>query len=309
MANQPVANLTVAIATLRRPRSLARCLDALLAAEMLPAEVIVVDQSRDEATQSVVERRRGAGMPLVYVRQEQRGLSVSRNAAIANATQPVIAFTDDDCVPDNSWVAVANKAFSTPPSPDGLTGRVLPLGPQAPGTYAVSARDSTTRRDIRGKVVPWLVGTGGNFVAKRECFQLVGLYDNRLGAGSPGKAAEDADMFYRLLCAGACIRYDPASVVYHARQSEAQLLSSCWNYGFGIGALCGIWLRQQDRYMIRVLGFWSRYLCRKLAGALVHTNGMQVREPVLSLRGTARGLLYGWRLNDGSMDRQEKSVP
>ena len=39
------AELTVAIATLDRPVALARCLDALEVGSLLPAEIVVVDQS------------------------------------------------------------------------------------------------------------------------------------------------------------------------------------------------------------------------------------------------------------------------
>lgn len=287
------ADITVAIATLNRPKSLARCLDGVLKGLVLPAEIIIVDQSRDNATQSLIaEAFRGVGR-IIYMRQEQRGLSASRNAAIKCARQPIIAFTDDDCVPDSVWVSSIEKAFAASLAPDAVAGRVLPLGPAEPGTFVVSPREGRTRADWRGKRIPWLVGTGGNFAARRDKFSLSGMYDERLGAGAPGKAAEDSEMIYRLLRAGACIRYEPDAIVYHERQSKAQRLASRWTYGHGIGALCGIWLRRGDPFAFWMLAYWLLGLFREMPGILVRRQWMEANQRIQNLRGTASGLAYG----------------
>jgi GT2 family glycosyltransferase len=297
------ANLTVAIATLNRPDGLADCLRALLTGEVVPAEVVVVDQSSDSATQEVVERLRDRITSILYTRQGQKGLSASRNAALVTATRPAIAFTDDDCVPDRCWVAALDRALNSAESTEalgGVTGRVLALGPEVQGTYPVSIRTGTSRRDFRGRAIPWLVGTGGNFAAWRDRFERVGLFDERLGAGAPGKAAEDADMFYRFLRAGLLIRYAPDAVVYHARQSETRRFASRWDYGFGIGTLCGIWLQRRDPYMIRILAFWLSSLAGEFAGSLARAKRTEARQRVLSLRGTLSGLANGLQLPDTS---------
>lgn len=288
-----VAQLTATIATLDRPDALSRCLDALLAGEVAPAEVIVVDQSQNDATQLIIEQRQAKAAPIIYVRQSQRGLSASRNAAIARAGYPVVAFTDDDCVPDRGWITAIDRTFASPTAPDAMTGRVLPLGPDEPGLYVVSLREEAIRAEFSGRVVPWLVGTGGNSAVKREWLDRVAGYDERLGAGSPGKAAEDADLFYRLLRAGAHMRYEPDAVVYHERQSKARRLASRWSYGHGIGAFCGIWLCKRDLYALHILTYWLFSQCHALACAIGRRQWMQTHERSLSLRGTVRGLVYG----------------
>jgi GT2 family glycosyltransferase len=148
---------------------------------------------------------------------------------------------------------------------------------------------------FRGKVVPWAVGTGANSAAKREWFDRIGGYDERLGVGSSGKAAEDMDLFYRLLRAGATIQYQPDALVYHERQTRAQRLSSRWSYGYGIGAFSGIWLRRGDRFAWHVLGYWLFLQCRGLAQSLMRGQRFLAYQRVLSLRGTVRGVLYGLR--------------
>jgi glycosyltransferase involved in cell wall biosynthesis len=204
-----VAQISVAVATLNQPERLARCLDALLSGDVLPAEIIVVDQSQNDATQLLIAQRQASSTPLIYKRQHRRGLSVSRNAAVELARFPVLAVTDDDCIPDASWVSAIERAFAGAANPDVVTGRVLPFGADVPGQYAVSSRTSTTPRIFRRLEKPWVIGTGGNCAYKLAWAKHIRGYDERLGAGSPGGAGEDLDLLYQLLRKGARIQYEP----------------------------------------------------------------------------------------------------
>ena len=290
-----VAALSVAVATLDRPDALARCVDALLAGDVLPAEVLVIDQSANDATAVVLSQRPPAPVPVVHVRQARRGLSASRNAGAAHASGPIVAFTDDDCVPDRGWVAAVERAFADGSAPDAVTGRVLPLGPEEAGTFSISARSGSGRADYAGRTIPWRVGTGGNFAARREWLARVGGYDERLGAGSPGKAGEDMDLFYRLLKAGARLRYEPDAVVYHERQTRERRLATRRSYAHGIGAACAIWLRGGDAYAAVVIAHWLAHVGKASARALLARDWGMLRQRALSVRGTLSGLAHGWR--------------
>src|SRR5918996_719921 len=185
------AEISVAISTRHRPEALARCLDALAKGEVLPAEVVVVDQSRDERTHRVVEERRGGPLSLIYVRQDAQGLAVAQNAAVARTAQPVVAVTDDDCIPAPGWLAVIEKAFAEP-GLDGLGGRVLPLEPEGDKIYPVSSRTSTVRRDFQGWAAPWEMGSGNNFAVRRQVWDRIGWPAGRCTAAAWGCAAGSA---------------------------------------------------------------------------------------------------------------------
>jgi GT2 family glycosyltransferase len=286
------SNLTVAIATLNRPEGLAFCLDALLLGDTLPGEVIVIDQSKAQNGSPVITGR-DSPVPLIYIHQQRLGLSASRNAAIERAAFPIIAFTDDDCIPDRGWVAAINRALVEAPEIDAVTGRVLPFGPETPDTYPVSSRESTQRKDYHGKSIPWLVGTGGNFAFRRSWQERIGKFDEQLGAGSSGRACEDGDFIYRMLRAGAYIRYEPEAVIFHRRQSIVQRLNSRWNYGYGIGAFCGLWLRKLELYVGYILLYWIIGLLREMVSFAVTRNWEEVHQRMLIVRGTLRGLGYG----------------
>jgi GT2 family glycosyltransferase len=274
----------------------------LLSGKLLPGEIVIVDQGWTDATKTTIAERSNEFVPLVHIRQERRGLSSSRNVGITRTKYQVVAITDDDCVPDSDWVAVIDRTFCSANPPDALTGRILPFGPPVDGTYVVSARPGTLRREftgqLTGKVPPWDVGSGANVAMTRQCFIDVGGCNERLGAGSPGMAAEDVDLIYRLLRAGLRIRYEPDALVYHERQSKHQRITSRYSYGFGIGAFCAIWLRRGDRYPRRVLWNWLKDQTLALTQAAARCQWFDMYQRWLSLRGTLGGVIYGVRLGE-----------
>lgn len=286
--------ITVAVATLDRPEGLARCLTALAKGILRPTQVVVVDQGRDGA-EAAVAAARDRGLEIVHRRQERLGLAASRNLALSIARGSIVAMTDDDCVPDMGWVAALDRAFREDPDLAAVTGRVLPLGPDRPDLFAVSSRTGTARADFRGRTVPWQVGTGGNFALCRQWIERAGGYDERLGAGTAGGAGEDMDLLWRLLRAGARIRYEPDAMVFHERQSRERRLATRSSYGRGLGACCGLWLRGGDLDALGVLGRWLWMRAGMAGSGLRRRQWEALREELLVLRGTAAGLVYGLR--------------
>jgi GT2 family glycosyltransferase len=208
---RPIARITVAVAACDRPHPLVRCLEAIIRGSTLPAQLVVVDQSRDGAVEAEV---RGLVVPNVavqYIRQPRLGLSASRNAALAAATQPAIAFTDDDCVPDREWLAAVAAALAAPGAPAAVAGRVLPLGEPSAGRYVVSPRGDDQATDHRAGAVPWTVGTGGNFVARRAWLERIGGFDEDFFL-----YAEETDWQRRLVDAGRSVVVVDAVQAIHA---------------------------------------------------------------------------------------------
>ena len=275
MTGPPV--LSVGIATLDRPAALARCLDALLSGSVLPSEVIVIDQGQSRESAEVVRQHQDGSVPLIYLRQRRRGLSAARNAMIARTRTSHLVITDDDCVPGAEWLAAISRAFATAPVPDAVTGRVLALGPERPGTYAVSLRTATVRKDFVGPALPWVVGTGANFAVRKERLLRCGGDDDRL------------------LVSGARIRYEPDAVVYHERQPEARRMASRLAYSYGIGAACGMLFGRGDCRAVPMLWRWLSGRIARLLTALGDRDSNAARQAWLGVIGTIRGLGHGCR--------------
>ncbi len=246
MTPHACAEISVAIATRDRPELLARLLEALRAGDLHPREVVVVDQSGDDRSERISRERASGNLEIRYVRDYGKGLASAQNRAFSHAQCPVIAVTDDDCVPAADWLAVMENRFSAERELGALTGPVFPLPADDADLVPVSTRTSPLVRTFSGRHVPWEVGSGNNFAVRREWLEIVRGNDERLGPGASGQGGVDMDLFYRLLRSGARIRYDPACLVQHAKATKEERLARRAPYGHGIGADVAIWLRRGD---------------------------------------------------------------
>jgi glycosyltransferase involved in cell wall biosynthesis len=255
-------DVSVLICTRDRSALLEGCLDSVLGCAPPPAEVVVVDQSRDEATRSAVDRRQGSAAPIRYVRGIGTGLSRARNQGIPECAASVIAFTDDDCKVDTAWLEALTEPLRAGRA-DAAVGRTLPEvraggAEETSSFYAPMGSPVFSRRTH-----PWRVGGGGNFAAARDVLRRTGPYDERFGPGAPLESAEDMDLIHRLLRGGGRLVYSPKAVVWHRSwrtAPENRRLSRA--YGIGAGAyfakhfLAGDWIsgwRFVDRVAIRTV--------------------------------------------------------
>ena len=290
-----IAEISVALATVNRPAGARRCVDALLRGNTLPREIVVIDQSDNSLQLSSSDVGSVEEVRLTYRHQHRRGLSASRNAAIELARCPIIAFTDDDCVPDRDWVRQLSLAFVERPTA-AVAGSVCPLAANAPGLVAMSLRTSPRPRELaRPTTAPWQLGTGANLAVRRAWLDRIGPYDERLGAGSAGRAGEDIDLLFRLLRAGAVVRYEPSAIVRHALQTRQRRMLKRGDYGWGVGGCCGIHMRRRDALGALMLARWLGFRCRRGVAAMLRGDRQTAYEEVLILAGTAGGVAYGFR--------------
>jgi glycosyltransferase involved in cell wall biosynthesis len=208
--------ISVIVCTADRAEQLEACFESFaLARAEAPRdwELIVVDNGDSGATRDAVERRASRGdLPLRYVAEPRRGLSRARNTGVASARHPIVAFTDDDCRVAPNWLAEIAAAFSN--SDIGVLGGRVTLYDSADA--AVSIRPFTKPATIASLDDILLRLIGCNMAMRASVFGVVGAFDERLGAGTSLRAAEDFDFFYRCLKRGVTVRYSPLLHVQHA---------------------------------------------------------------------------------------------
>jgi GT2 family glycosyltransferase len=93
---------------------------------------------------------------------------------------------------------------------------------------------------------------------RRSVFPLVGLFDVRLGVGTPARSAEDLDFFYRCFKRGLKLRYSPAPHVYHAhgRRTPADVEELADGYMTGRGAFYFKHALRGDGHVLKRL-YWE----------------------------------------------------
>jgi glycosyltransferase involved in cell wall biosynthesis len=211
----------VVLATRDRADLLAGALGAVLGALRPQDELLVVDS----ASAGPETARLCARLGVRVLRVDEAGTSRARNAGLVATTAPLVAFTDDDCLPQPGWTAALSGAFSD--SLVGLvTGRVVP-DREVPAPVSVE-------ESVEPRAFTEPVGHGANCCFRREALLAVGGFDEQLGPGTPGRAAEDVDAFRRVLARGWTGRYEPAALVVH-RQWRGRGASVRRSFAYGVG--------------------------------------------------------------------------
>jgi glycosyltransferase involved in cell wall biosynthesis len=235
--------VSVVVCTRNRPEYLAKCLRSLQNLSPPPQQIIVVDNApNDDATRQLVEQIPG----IQYVLEPKPGLSVARNTGIRHSTGDIIAFTDDDAMVHPQWIIRLQQGFQDA-QVMAVTGLMLPAELETEAQlifhqntvgsgwgYRAQIFDHQFFAPMLHRGVPvWRIGAGVNMAFRRQVFQLVGYFDERLGAGASG-CSEDSELWYRILAAGGTCRYEPSAVIYHYhRQDLASLEHQAYQYMCG----------------------------------------------------------------------------
>jgi glycosyltransferase involved in cell wall biosynthesis len=196
--------VSVVVATHNRANDLARLLDGLAAQTRKPDEVIVVDDGSADGTSAVLDRRRrDGGLPLRVIRRPRAaGPATAREEGWRAASSDLVAFTDDDCVPDPEWLAEGERAWAR--SPDVFVqGRTAPQE-EHPGPFA-----RTLRVDRMNAAFPTC-----NMLYPRALLERVGGFDTETYGREPG--GEDCDLAWRAIEANARPVFAADAIVYHA---------------------------------------------------------------------------------------------
>jgi glycosyltransferase involved in cell wall biosynthesis len=208
---------SVVVCTRDRPGGLDRCLAALAQLEYPGLEVLVVDNAPSDDRAFEVARRAGVR----YLVEPIPGLSRARNTGARACSSEVIAFIDDDAVPDPTWLAHLAAQFDDP-DVAVATGRTLPLleAADASGSDFTDLGPSVVRFDRRHP--RWFeiasfggIGNGNNMAFRRRVFDEWLGFDVRLGRGALLSSCEEHRAFAQMIEAGYAVAYTPDARVRH----------------------------------------------------------------------------------------------
>jgi glycosyltransferase involved in cell wall biosynthesis len=245
-------DLAVVVPTRDRPELLAGCLAALLATGLRPTDVIVVDSASKDPGAVAAARELGARV----LRCEQPGASRARNAGWRATQRSVVAFIDDDVRVSPDWAAAASAPF-TDPDVVLVTGAVGADGPTSDRSVATTegVDGGPFTLDDAGNV-----GASANLAVRRSVLDAVGGFDELLGAGGRFRAAEDLDLFDRVLPHGTGWHEVGAHAVHDQWRDRRELLRLEVAYGIGFGARLAKLVRTDRRRARTLVAFEMRRL-------------------------------------------------
>jgi GT2 family glycosyltransferase len=281
--------VSVVVPTHARIAKLRQCLEGL-AAQTLSRDAF---EGSPEPIAPALEGFRDR-LRLTVVRQNQRGPAAARNEAARHASGSLLAFTDDDCVPEEDWLE--NLVANLERHPGHLIGgsivNLLPNDPYATATQLITScvYDYYARHPGSAR----FYSTANLGVPTSRFWLLDGFSEQYQRA-----AGEDYDFCARWTEAGFPNHYAPEATVGH---SHGHSLRSFWRQHFGYGrALLRVRLGMAQRRGRGMIALESPSFYRGLlAYPLQHasgsraTRGAETMLVVLSQMATALGAVREW---------------
>lgn len=211
-----MTRVSIVINTYNRAESLADTLASMSALEHYDIEVIVVNGPSTDHTDEVVSRFRSK-IKLGYC--PTRNLSRSRNIGIRLAAGELVAFIDDDAIPDPAWLSELVPLFNDE-EVAGVSGPVFDhTGARFQAHYIVCDRFGGAQlsfdRDPSDQLnIPYgerfCSTLGTNSIFRRSALVEIGGFDEEYEY-----FLDETDVCIRLVDAGWAIRYGAGGRVYH----------------------------------------------------------------------------------------------
>ena len=208
--------VSVVVSTLDRTQSLRRTLAALRYQRHPTFEVIVVDgPAADDSTEHAVAE---FGDTIRYLRCPEVNLSKSRNIGIDAASGEIVAFIDDDAVPEPRWLAELVAAFDSP-RVAGAGGTVYDhTGARIQYLYSLSDRVGFTYYDREPPFAdellpgadPFVYLQGTNMSFRRDILAESGGFDEEIEYNF-----DEVEVCLRILDGGHEIRPLASAAVHH----------------------------------------------------------------------------------------------
>ena len=210
-------NISVCITTYRRQERLELLLDDLVKQELLPSEVIVVDNDATGSAHEVVEKqiKSGTPFPIHYDIQPVKNISLTRNRTVALAKYDWIAFIDDNERAPVLWLSQLAKAI-TECKADGVLGPVVPIVPLEAPDWIQRGHFYDWSRLETGEEVPLNKLRFGNVILRASILRTSPEpFDTCYGL----TGGEDGDLLMRLAQQGACIVWCDEAIVLEPVES------------------------------------------------------------------------------------------
>jgi len=215
-------DISLIICTYNRADSLNETLNSLAnqSYEKKNWELIIVDNNSPDHTKEIVNSFHDKFPNLIYQFEKKQGLSFARNTGINLAHGEIIVFTDDDVLPESSWLekikinmekyhCAACGGYIAPqwesPPPAWLTEIFY-------GFLAIKTDLNGPRQLTTSDELPF----GANMAFRKEIFSTYSLFDTQKGRkGNELSSGEDSDMFQNILDGKETVFYFPDIKVKH----------------------------------------------------------------------------------------------
>jgi glycosyltransferase involved in cell wall biosynthesis len=264
--------ISVIVPTYNRPDLLLRCLRSLIAQKFNrdAYEIIIVSDGPDGLTEKRVTNwlKRRLHHVRYFVLPDKKGPAAARNYGWLHARGELIAFTDDDCVPDKNWLK-AFYAKYTQGKEVAFTGKTIVPVAKRPTDYELNIAGLQNADFITA-----------NCCVNKKVLERTGGFDEQFTMAW----REDSDLEFKLLNENIKIEKIEAAIVVHPVRE----------------AMWGVSIKEQKKTMFNAL-LYKKYpaLYRQkiqakpqlnyyliILGFIIMITGFISKVPLLSIAGS-----------------------
>ena len=325
-AKTPVdpGQLTVVIRTAgRRLERLDRCLAALMASGIPPAEVIVVGSVRSSrpstwrraggpqpseespSLRELQDRWSAGAVPVRWLVEPSTDLVRGRCQAVEATRSPLVACVDESVQVDSHWVEAVCRTFQDHPNAAVVTGSVLPdRESNEVGRIAAATVDRMARHDQFAFVSRCLrpddslprawfnaleFGTAATVAYRIEALLAMGGFD-QIDAGTATESGQHFDLWLRALESGRCLVREPAvSCRVNGTPSLAEAAAELRELAAGSSAsLIAAAARSPHRFLGILL--MAQWFLRTAFADLIRSRGVARSLAWARVHGHVRGM-------------------
>jgi glycosyltransferase involved in cell wall biosynthesis len=187
-------------------------------------EVIVVDGGSKDGTLELLKSKKSENIS--YYVEKKRGAGAARNLGIAKSKAQFIAFTDDDCLPEQNWLSELYASFPKDKKCAAVGGIVTFQENNVFSRYLEQVRAGRSI-EFGGKSLH-LATT--NALYRHSALLEVGSFDERMIIG------EDLDLSKKIMKKGYYLKALDCAIVRHKDPKDlVAFYKKSWLHGTGIG--------------------------------------------------------------------------
>lgn len=193
--------ISVVIPAYHSTKTIAACLDSVVAQTYLPAEIIIVDDaSRDDTVACIEQWRKTSSHASICIQLSQNGgPAAARNAGLQAATSEWIAFLDAD----DAWLpwklAVQVAVLQEQPAVVMLCGQTLALREKDTVAYTPPKQLPEPQQLTLLQLLSHNPVATSTVLARRDCLLAQEGFDTAF------RGPEDYDLWLRLVATGNCL--------------------------------------------------------------------------------------------------------
>jgi len=278
------------VATMNRDKKLEECLKSIDQSVMVCSgvtiDIIVIYQNGNSPTHELIANHPNTQ----FLTIETKGLALSRNYAISKSTGDYLVFIDDDAAIDPGFIKVLKSVIESTHT-NAYCGKIIDSSSNENFTGHFSLN-----RNMQLRMSDYRLFMGSSHILSKNLLTRLGGYDEMFGAGAQYPAAEETDLFFRILRNKEKVLYIPELVFMHSIENVTRK-EKVFKYSFAIGAMFAKQIFNDPWHCIYYIYMVANILLRsavRMVQYIIVPHSIELKNNRFHYRAVFEGTIHGF---------------